>query len=114
MDARVGGTYGISFTDCGTGNGRSFGGEYQELVPNERIRCTDSFDDPNLVLTNWTPLSRIRSALRWRSQEVVYESIVIGTERAEKSFRSSLSSVFRNACYGAPSKRVAGMEGDKR
>jgi uncharacterized protein YndB with AHSA1/START domain len=48
MDARVGGTYKMSFTNFSTGNGHSFGGEYRELVPNERIHYTDSFDDPNL------------------------------------------------------------------
>lgn len=48
MDAKVGGTYRMSFTNFGTGNGHSFGGEYRELVPNEKIRYTDSFDDPNL------------------------------------------------------------------
>jgi uncharacterized protein YndB with AHSA1/START domain len=48
MDAKVGGTYKMSFTNFGTGNGHSFGGEYRELVPNEKIRYTDSFDDPNL------------------------------------------------------------------
>ncbi len=48
MDARVGGTYKMSFTNFGTGNGHSFGGEYRELKPNELIRYTDKFDDPNL------------------------------------------------------------------
>jgi uncharacterized protein YndB with AHSA1/START domain len=48
MDARVGGTFKMSFTNFSTGNGHSFGGEYLELVPNERIRYTDKFDDPNL------------------------------------------------------------------
>lgn len=48
MDARVGGTYRMSFTNFTTGNGHSFGGEYLELVPSERIRYTDRFDDPNL------------------------------------------------------------------
>jgi uncharacterized protein YndB with AHSA1/START domain len=48
MDARVGGTYKMSFTNFTTGNGHSFGGEYKELVPSETIRYTDSFDDPNL------------------------------------------------------------------
>lgn len=48
VDARVGGTYKMSFTNFSTGNSHSFGGEYQELVPNERIRYTDKFDDPNL------------------------------------------------------------------
>lgn len=48
MDARVGGTFRMSFTNFNTGHSHSFGGEYLELVPNERIRYTDRFDDPNL------------------------------------------------------------------
>jgi uncharacterized protein YndB with AHSA1/START domain len=48
MDARVGGTFRMSFTNFGNGQGHSFGGEYLELVPHERIRYTDRFDDPNL------------------------------------------------------------------
>jgi len=48
LDARVGGTYRMSFTNFSTGNSHTFGGEYLELVPNVRIRNTDKFDDPNL------------------------------------------------------------------
>ncbi len=48
MDARVGGSYTMSFTNFSTGTSHSFGGEYVELVPHERIRYTDAFDDPNL------------------------------------------------------------------
>jgi uncharacterized protein YndB with AHSA1/START domain len=48
LDARVGGNYKMSFTNFGTGHGHSFGGQYLELVPNERIVHTDKFDDPNL------------------------------------------------------------------
>ena len=48
MDARVGGSYKMSFTNFTTGKSHSFAGEYLELVPNERIRHTDKFDDPNL------------------------------------------------------------------
>ena len=48
LDAKVGGTYKMSFTNFTTGNSHSFGGEYLELLPNERIRHTDKFDDPNL------------------------------------------------------------------
>ena len=48
MDAKVGGTFKMSFTNFSTGHGHSFGGEYRELVPNERIRYSDKFDDPNL------------------------------------------------------------------
>lgn len=48
IDARVGGTYKMSFTNFTTGHNHSFGGQYLELVPHERIRHTDKFDDPNL------------------------------------------------------------------
>jgi uncharacterized protein YndB with AHSA1/START domain len=48
MDAKVGGSYKMSFTNFSTGRSHSFGGEYRELVPHERIRYTDTFDDPNL------------------------------------------------------------------
>ena len=48
MEAMVGGTFKMSFSNFSTGHGHSFGGEYLELVPNELIRYTDKFDDPNL------------------------------------------------------------------
>ncbi len=48
LDARVGGTYKMSFTNFSTGHSHSFGGTYVELVPHERIRYNDRFDDPNL------------------------------------------------------------------
>jgi len=48
LDAKVGGTYKMSFTNFTTGKSHSFGGKYLELVPNERIRYTDKFDDANL------------------------------------------------------------------
>ena len=48
LDAKVGGTFRMSFHNFSTGNGHSFGGEYVEMVPNERLRYTDRFDDPNL------------------------------------------------------------------
>ena len=48
LDAKVGGTYKMSFTNFSTGRSHSFGGEYLELMPHERIRYTDKFDDPNL------------------------------------------------------------------
>ncbi len=48
MDARVGGGYKMSFTNFGTGASHSFGGTYVELVPNERLRYTDRFDNPDL------------------------------------------------------------------
>jgi uncharacterized protein YndB with AHSA1/START domain len=48
LDARVGGTFRMSFTNFTTGKSHAFGGEYLELVPGERIRHTDKFDDPHL------------------------------------------------------------------
>jgi uncharacterized protein YndB with AHSA1/START domain len=49
IDVRVGGSYKMSFTNFSTGSSHSFGGRYLELVPNQRIRHTDQFDDPNLA-----------------------------------------------------------------
>ena len=57
LDAKVGGTYKMSFTNFSSGKGHSFGGEYLELVPNERIRHTDKFDDPNLPGQMMTTIS---------------------------------------------------------
>ena len=48
MDARVGGSFRMSFHNFGSGHSHSFGGRYLELVPHERLRYTDEFDDPNL------------------------------------------------------------------
>ena len=48
MDVKVGGTFKMSFHNFGTGNGHSFGGKYLELKPNESLKYTDKFDDPNL------------------------------------------------------------------
>ena len=48
VQARVGGTFRMSFHNFGSGNGHSFGGEYLELVPGELVRYTDRFDDPQL------------------------------------------------------------------
>jgi uncharacterized protein YndB with AHSA1/START domain len=48
LEARVGGTFRMSFTNFGTGHSHSFGGTYLELVPEQRVRYNDKFDDPNL------------------------------------------------------------------
>jgi len=48
LEAKVGGTYRMSFTNFTTGKSHAFGGKYLELVPHERLRYTDQFDDPNL------------------------------------------------------------------
>ncbi|MEO8068037.1 MAG: SRPBCC family protein [Flavobacteriales bacterium] len=57
LEAKVGGTYKMSFTNFSTGKSQGFGGKYLELVPNERIVATDVFDDPNMpgeMTTTWT------------------------------------------------------------
>lgn len=48
LEPKVGGTYRASFRNFTTGNSQAFGGEYLELVPNERLRYTDKFEDPNM------------------------------------------------------------------
>jgi uncharacterized protein YndB with AHSA1/START domain len=57
MDARVGGSYKMSFTNFTTSKSHSFGGEFLELVPHERICYTDKFDDPNLAGTMQTTVT---------------------------------------------------------
>ena len=57
MDAKVGGSYRMSFTNFGTGNSHAFGGKYLELVPGERLRYTDVFEDPNLPGTMTTSIT---------------------------------------------------------
>ena len=61
LDAKVSGTFKMSFTNFSNGGGHSFGGEYLELVPHERIRYTDKFDDPNLsgVITVKVTLKKV-------------------------------------------------------
>ena len=48
LDAKVGGTYKMSFSNFSTGTSQSFGGTYHEIIPNQLLRYTDQFDDPNL------------------------------------------------------------------
>ena len=74
LNAKVGGTYKMSFTNFSTGTSHSFGGEYLELVPNERIRHTDTFDDPNLSGTMRTTIS-LRKVLVGTEVDIVQEGI---------------------------------------
>ena len=69
MDVTVGGTYRMSFTNFTTGHTHSFGGEYLELVPHERVRHTDKFDDPNLPgeMQTTITLKGVPAAPSWRS-----------------------------------------------
>ena len=73
-DARVGGTYKMSFTNFTSGKSHSFGGEYLELVPNERIRWTDRFDDPNLP-GQMTVTVRLKQVLVGTEVNIVQEGI---------------------------------------
>jgi uncharacterized protein YndB with AHSA1/START domain len=74
VDARVGGTYRMSFTNFSTGHSHSFGGKYLELVPNERICHTDSFDDPNVPGEMRTTLT-LRKVFRGTELNVLQEGI---------------------------------------
>lgn len=74
LDAKVGGTYKMSFTNFSSGNGHSFGGKYLELVPHERIRHTDKFDDPNLPGEMVTTIS-LRKVFCGTELHVVQEGI---------------------------------------
>lgn len=74
MEARVGGTFKMTFRNFSTGQGHSFGGAYRELVPNERIRYTDRFDDPNLPGEMQVTVS-LRQVLCGTEMNVVQEGI---------------------------------------
>ena len=92
MDARVGGTYKMSFTNFTTGNSHSFGGEYLELLPNERIRHTDKFDDPNLPGTMQVTVS-FRKVSCGTELNIVQEGIpeVIPPEACYLGWQESLA-----------------------
>ncbi|MEZ6072473.1 MAG: SRPBCC family protein [Pirellulales bacterium] len=91
MDARVGGGYRMSFTNFGTGTSHSFAGKYIELTPNERIRYTDSFDDPNLP-GEMSVTVTLRPVSCGTELEVVQEGIpdVIPTEACYLGWQESL------------------------
>ena len=74
LDAKVGGKYRMSFTNFTTGQSHAFGGQYLELVPNERIVNTDDFDDPNLAGTMKTTVN-LRAVGNRTDLNVVQEGI---------------------------------------
>lgn len=74
LDARVGGSYRMSFTNFTTGDGHSFGGEYLELTPHERIRYTGKFEDPNLPGAMQTTVS-LRAVFCGVEVNIVQEGI---------------------------------------
>jgi uncharacterized protein YndB with AHSA1/START domain len=92
LDARVGGTYRMSFTNFTTGHSHSFGGEYIELVPHERIRYTGKFDDPNLPGVMQTTVS-MRAVSCGTELDVVQEGIpdVIPLEMCYLGWQESLA-----------------------
>ena len=92
MDARVGGGYRMTFTNFSSGNSHSFGGTFVELVPNERIRHTDKFDDPNLPGEMQTTIV-LRKVSVGTEVEIVQEGIpaVIPTEACYLGWQESLT-----------------------
>jgi uncharacterized protein YndB with AHSA1/START domain len=92
MDARVGGGYRMTFTNFSSGNSHSFGGTFVELVPNERIRHTDRFDDPNLPGEMQTTIT-LRKVMVGTEIEIVQEGIpaVIPTEACYLGWQESLT-----------------------
>lgn len=92
LDAKVGGTYKMSFTNFTTGQSHSFGGKYLELVPNERIRHTDKFDDPNLPGEMQTTVS-LKPVSCGTEVSIVQEGIpaVIPTEACYLGWQESLT-----------------------
>ena len=91
MDPRVGGTYKMSFTNFSTGSSHSFGGEYLELVPSERIRYADRFDDPNLPGTMHVTVS-LKSVSCGTEVSIVQEGVpeVIPVEMCYLGWQESL------------------------
>ena len=92
MDAKVGGGYRMSFTNFSSGNSHSFGGTFVELVPDERIRHTDKFDDPNLPGEMQTTIV-LRKVSVGTEIEIVQEGIpaVIPTEACYLGWQESLT-----------------------
>lgn len=96
MDASVGGTFRMSFTNFSTGNGHSFGGEYLELVPSEKIRYTDKFDDPNMPGEMQTTVT-LRKVLCGTEVSIVQEGVpeVIPVEMCYLGWQESLEQLAR-------------------
>jgi uncharacterized protein YndB with AHSA1/START domain len=91
LDAKVGGTYKMSFTNFSNGQSHSFGGKYLELVPGERIRHTDAFDDPNLPGEMMTTIT-LKKVLVGSEVHIVQEGVpaVIPAEACYLGWQESL------------------------
>ena len=96
LDARVGGTFKMSFINFSTGNGHSFGGEYRELKPNEFIQYTDKFDNPNLPgeITTSVSLKKVSCGTELK---VIQEGIpsAIPTEMCYLGWQESLEKLIK-------------------
>jgi uncharacterized protein YndB with AHSA1/START domain len=92
MDARVGGSYRMAFTNFTTGRGHSFGGKYLELVPHERICYTNQFDDPNLPGAMRTSIT-LRTVFCGTELNIVQEGLpeVIPVEACYLGWQESLA-----------------------
>ncbi|HLC96848.1 MAG TPA: SRPBCC family protein [Candidatus Nanoarchaeia archaeon] len=96
MDVKVGGSYRMSFINFSTGNGHSFGGTYLELKPNEFLKYTDKFDDPNLQGEMITSVS-LKKVSCGTELKVIQEGIpaVIPTEMCYLGWQESLEKLKR-------------------
>ncbi|MBO9715250.1 MAG: SRPBCC family protein [Pseudoxanthomonas sp.] len=96
FDGRVGGRFRMAFTNFGTGSSHSFGGEYLELVPHERIRYVDRFDDPNLPGEMQVTV-RLKAVLCGTEVDIVQEGIpaVIPVEMCYLGWQESLEQLAR-------------------
>jgi uncharacterized protein YndB with AHSA1/START domain len=92
IDPKVGGGFRMSFTNFGTGQSQSFGGKYLELVPNEKLRYTDKFDDPNLP-GEMTMTATIKKVVCGVELSIVQEGIpaVIPVEMCYLGWQESLA-----------------------
>jgi uncharacterized protein YndB with AHSA1/START domain len=96
MDAKVGGSFKMSFTNFGSGKGHSFGGKYLELKPGERVRYTDKFDDPNLPGEMVTTVT-LKKVSVGTELDVVQEGVpeVIPAEMCYLGWQDSLAQLAR-------------------
>jgi uncharacterized protein YndB with AHSA1/START domain len=96
VDARVGGRFRMSFTNFTSGSTNAFGGEYLELVPNERLRYTDQFDDPNLPGTITVTVT-MKAVSMGTELNIVQEGIpdVIPVEACYLGWQESLENLKR-------------------
>jgi len=92
LDAKVGGTYKMSFTNFTTGNSHSFGGEFLELKPTELIRHTDKFDNPNMTGEMQTTI-KLKQVLVGTEVEIVQEGVpgIIPPEACYLGWQESLT-----------------------